>query len=141
MEHAGAYGSLIVPGVLVLVLLYAVLKVVGAIFKIFFLVGLIAVLGGGSLLYGRINAIQQATSTAGNQGPVRIEQRAALGTAVAQTAASAARAAGLNPNDVHTTLSTCDGPNTHLTVRYTDDKFLFGMLNRQEFSVPVSAGC
>lgn len=142
MDHPELYTSLIVPVVLGLVLLFVFFKIVSAIVKTIALFVLIAVAVGGFFLYSRIHAVQNAVEGLSSQGSPSIHTNTlAFEQKIRAQANQAVASVGLNPNDLMLTLHCQGAYNTQLTVRYVDDKFLFGMLNKQEFSVPVSSGC
>ncbi len=125
----GSYGSLLIPAVVALVLLFMIVRVVSAIFKLVALVVLIAVLAGAYGLYGRISSVQKVADALGGGRVTSV--------GVARTVARrAASDAGLDPRYVQVS---CAGAN-ELQLRYADDSFLFGILSRQDFAVPLSNG-
>ncbi len=142
MDHPELYTSMIVPAVVALVLLFVFFKIISTIVKTIALIVLIGVAVGGFFLYSRIHAIQTATESLGQQGSASVHvDTLAFERKIRAQANQAVSSVGLNPNDLKLSLN-CQGPyNTQLAVRYVDDKFLFGLLNKQEFSVPVSSGC
>ena len=65
MDHyVNAYGGLLIPAAVALVLLILVVKVVNAIVRLVALAVLIALLVGGYLVYGRVMAMQKAAQAA-----------------------------------------------------------------------------
>lgn len=125
----GSYSSLLIPGAVGLVLLFTVIKIVNAFIKLVALVVLIAVLAGGYLLYGRISSVQKVADAVAGQNISSV--------AVARTVArQAAATAGLNPAFVQVA---CAG-GRQLQLRYSDDSFAFGILSRQDFTVPLADG-
>ncbi len=142
MGHLTSYTSMLVPVVLGVVLIIVAVRILSTIVKVLALAGLVAMLIVGYLLYSRIHAIQQAVDTSARQASGGLLSRDAFQNQIQGVARSAARDAGLDPNDVHVT-ALCDGPNTKLTVRYTDQQFFWGVLDGQNFTVPVPGnnGC
>ncbi len=125
----GSYGSLLIPAVVALVLLFVIVRVVGAIVKLVALVVLIAVLAGAYGLYGRISSVQKVADT--------LAGRHVTSVGVASTVArQAAASAGLNPAFVEVS---CAG-GQQFQLRYADGSFLFGILSRQNFDVPLATG-
>lgn len=125
----GSYGSLLIPAIVALVLLFMIVRVVSAIVKLVALVVLIIVLAGAYGLYGRISSVQKVADALGGGR--------ATSVGVARTAArQAAATAGLNPVFVQVD---CAGGG-QLRLRYAADSFLFGILSRQDFDVPLSNG-
>ncbi len=125
----GSYGSLLIPAILALVLLFAIFRVVSAIFKLVALVVLIAVLAGGYGLYGRISSVQKVADALNGQRVTSV----GLATMAARQAATSA---GLNPQYVQVS---CAG-GQQLQLRYADNSFMFGILSRQDFNIPLSSG-
>ncbi len=125
----GSYGSLLIPAAVALVLLFLIVRAVGAIVKLVALVVLIAVLAGAYGLYGRISSVQKVADALSGQNLTSV--------GVARSAArQAAASVGLNPAFVQVA---CAGGH-QLQLRYADDSFAFGILSRQDFTVPLSSG-
>jgi hypothetical protein len=125
----GSYGSLLIPAVVALVLLFLIVRVVGAIVKLVVLVVLVAVLVGAYGLYGRISSVQKVADALSGQNLTS----AGVARSVARQAAASA---GLNPAFVQVE---CAGGH-QLQLRYADDSFAFGILSRQDFTVPLAGG-
>ena len=135
MEHFfSAYGGLLIPGAVALVLLILVIKVVNAIARLVALAVLLAMLVGGYLVYGRVMDMQKAAEAAVHHG--RPTSAAALASAVGTPARQAIARAGLNPAYLRVHVA-CAGPDTTVQLRYADKGFLFGVLSRQTFDVPL----
>jgi len=124
-----SYGSLLIPAVVALVLLFLIVRVVGAIVKLVVLVVLVAVLVGAYGLYGRISSVQKVADALSGQKLTS----AGVARSVARQAAASA---GLNPAFVQVE---CAGGH-QLQLRYADDSFAFGILSRQDFTVPLAGG-
>jgi len=134
--HLTSYTSMLVPVVLGVVLIIVAVKILSTIVKVLALAGPVAMLVVGYLLYSRVHAIQQAVDTSARQASGSVLQCNAFKSQIPVVARSAARDVGLDPNDVHVNVL-CDGPNTKLTLRYTDQQFFWGVLDGQDFTVPV----
>lgn len=133
MDHL--ISILLVPGAIVLVLLFVILKVVNAIVKLVSVALLLAILAGGYLAYGRVSSIQKAIDAATTQGQAGLMSQVALENTVYNSAKQAMTSTGMNPAYLRINVH-CAGPKTQIQLRYTDDSFLFGLLSNQDFDVP-----
>lgn len=136
MDHLSAYSSLLIPGIVALVLLVVVMKVVGTIIKLVSLLVFAAILIGGFLMYGRISAIQSAADAVMRQSN-GVHSTAALIWTVNHSARRAAADLGLDPAYLRVDVQ-CVASQPQVSLRYTDEKFMFGLLSHQDFPVPLS---
>lgn len=137
MDHIGVYNSLLVPGVVAIVLLIALAKVVSAIVKLVTVAMVVAILIGGFMMFGRINALQSAAEAAAHAGG-QVTSSLAMANAVARSARHTAAELGLNPAYLHVRLH-CETAPPQVRLRYADDAFMFGLLSHQVFIVPLSS--
>ncbi len=143
MDHlTGAYGGLLVPGVVAVVLIFIAIKVVNAIIKLVSLVLLVAVLFGGYLAWGRISSIQKAVDAALTQGQTGMTSQQALAATVGTQARQALSQTGLDPSLLRVHI-VCAGANTQIQLRYADDQLPWSLLSQQWFDVPHDSrvGC
>jgi hypothetical protein len=148
MDALGSYGNLVVPVVIALVLIVAFFKIAialeHAVVKIATSLLTIIVLGVvlifGIQMLGRINTVRNVASTAvqdvtASTAAGKATTAAALTQSLDTSARKALADVGLDPAylSLHVT---CDAPQAHVHVSYQDQKFLFGTLSHQDFSLP-----
>ena len=136
MDHLSAYSSLLIPGVVALVLLVVLMKVVGTIIKLVSLIVFAAILIGGFVMYGRISAIQSAADAVTRQSS-GVNSAAALIWTANHSARRVAADLGLDPAYLRVSVH-CVAAQPQVSLRYVDDKFMFGLLSHQDFPVPLS---
>jgi len=151
----GAYSSLVIPVVVVLVAIvvlvriaiaieHALIRIASGVLTIIVLVGVLIV---GFNFVGRVNTVQSAATTVaqdiaasyGGGGPV---SAAALNTKLNRQASQALRNVGLDPTYLRLHV-TCEGGQAVLHLRYADQSFMGGALSNQDFTanLPPNVRC
>jgi hypothetical protein len=144
----GAYGNLLIPAAVALLVVIVLIKVAIAIEHavIRIAASLLTILALGTALVvgfsvvGRVHGIQTATAQAaqgvGATTGTGVIQASALQRELDGTASQALSGVGLNPAFLHLTVS-CGVAGATLHLWYSDTSFLFGVLSHQQFTAPL----